>query len=112
MREDDYTGSPLGDDVDIDLLAADVDLYEFDPDDESLADEFAAQAENEQTLHFAEVANGTKSLRDAAEALHDFADELFSMADEGWELVDDVTNGHAVAVRFGVEDEDNENFIG
>lgn len=111
MPEDDYTGNPIGDDVDIDL-PADVDLYEFDADDEALADEFASLEENEQTIHFAEVANGTKSLRDAAEALHDFADELFAMADEGWELVDDVTNGHAVAVRFGVDDEEDEIFVG
>lgn len=105
MREDDWTGSPLDEDDDSAFLAADADLYEFDVDD-ALADEFAALAENEQVIHFGEIANGAKTLREAAEKLYDFADDLFAMSEEGWEFVDDVTNGHGTAVRFGVEEED------
>lgn len=108
MREDPYTGSPLGDDDDLDLLAADVDLlYEFDPDDEALINEYDDLADNEQVIHFGEIANGAKTLQDAASRLYDFADELFAMSEDGWEIVDDVTNCHATAVRFGVEDEDS-----
>lgn len=108
MRENDYTGKPLGDDDDLDLLAADIDLYEFDPDDEIFADEFGDVVENEQVIHFGEAANGAKTLREAAEKLYDFADELFAMADEGWEIVDDVSNGHGTAVIFGLDDEADE----
>lgn len=100
MPENDYTGSPLDDDDDSAFLAADVDLYEFDPDEAELADELMALAENEQMLHFGEVANGAKSLREAAEKLYDFADDLITMSEEGWEIVDDVANGHATAVQF------------
>jgi hypothetical protein len=104
MREDDYTGKPLGDD-DLDLLAADIDLFEFDPDDELFVDEVGDFAENEQVIHFGEAANGAKTIREAAEKLYEFADELFTMSEEGWEIVDDVANGHGTAVRFD-NDED------
>lgn len=106
MPENDYTGSPIGDD-DSAFLSADADLYEFDPDDDVLADEFAALAENEQVLHLGEIANGAKSLREAAERLHDYADDLTAMSEDGWEIVDDVTNGHATAVQFGALEEDD-----
>lgn len=100
MPEDDYTGSPIGDD-DSDFVAADEDLYEFDPDDEALADEFAALAEHEQLIQVGSAADGAKSLREAAERLYDFADDLISMSEEGWEIVDDIQNGHGTAVQFG-----------
>lgn len=106
MRENDWTGAPVDDDDDPAFLTADADLYEFDPDDEALADEYAALMENEQVLHFASIADGAKSLRDAAESLFVFADELVALADEGWELVDDVAHGFATAVRFGAEEDD------
>jgi hypothetical protein len=104
MRENDYTGSPLDDD-DSALLAADVDLYEFDIDDEALANEYAELMDNEQVIHFGAAANGAKSLREAASMLYDFADDLTAMSEEGWEIVDDVTNGHGTAVRFDVEED-------
>lgn len=106
MREDDYTGSLIGDDDEDSLVAADADLYEFDVDDERLADEFAALAENEQVLNFGDIANGAKSLRDAAEALHDFADDLVTLSEEGWELVDDVQNSYGTAVQFAALEEE------
>lgn len=105
MREDDYTGSPIGDD-DIDLLANDVDLYEFDPDDEALADEFAALAENEQVIRIGPIANGAKSLTEVAEKLYDFADDLIAMSEEGWEIVDDIVDGHGTAVQFAAIESD------
>ncbi len=105
MREDDYTGNPLGDD-DIELPAADIDLYEFDPDDEALANEFAALAEYEQIISIGDVADGAKSLREVAELLYDYADELLELSGEGWEIVDDILNGQGTAVRFNVEEQD------
>lgn len=105
MREDDYTGKSIGDD-DLDLLATDVDLYEFDPDDEALIDEYVDLMDNEQVIHFGTIADGAKSLREAAGMLYDFADDLTSMSEEGWEIVDDVALGHATAVQFGLEDEE------
>lgn len=106
MRENDYTGSPIDEDDDSGFLAADVDLYEFDPDDEVLADEFAALDENEQDIHITSAADGAKTLRETAEKLYDFADELIALVEEGWEIVDDIANGHGVAVRFDFDPED------
>lgn len=103
MVEDDYTGSPVGDD-DSAFLAADADLYEFDPADETLADEFAALAEHEQLIVFGSVADGAKSLQEAAGRLYDFADDLIVMSEEGWEIVDDITAGHGTAVQFAAID--------
>lgn len=102
-REDPYTGSPLDDDDDSEFLAADADLYEFDVLDGDIVDEFAT---DEQVIHFGEIANGAKTLREAAERLYDFADDLIAMSEEGWEVVDDVTLGHATAVQFGIDDGD------
>jgi hypothetical protein len=107
VHENDYTGSPVEDD-DSAFLAAGDDLYEFSPDDEALADEYADLMDGEQVIHFGEVANGAKSLREAAQMLYDFADDLTAMSEEGWEIVDDVTNGHGTAVRFGLDDEDSD----
>lgn len=105
VRENDWTGLPIDDDGDADFLAADEDLYEFSPEDEALADEYASLMENEQVLHFGNVSDGAKTLREAADALFAFADELVALADDGWELVDDVASGRAIAVRFDLEDE-------
>lgn len=106
MRENDYTGAPLDEDDDSAFLAADIDLYEFDADD-PLLEEFGSMADNEQVIHFGEVANGAKSLRDAAERMYDFADELIALSEEGWELVDDVANSHGTAVQFELGEEDD-----
>ncbi len=106
MREDDYTGSLLDDD-DPALVSADVDLYEFDADDDAAAEAFAAAAADEQTLHFGGAANGAKSLADAAQLLYDFADNLVELIAEGYELVDDVANGHGTAVQFETDDQDD-----
>lgn len=103
-REDDWTGSPLDEDDDSEFLPADADLYEFDVLDD--IDESLMLADSEQVIHFGEIANGSKSLREAAEKLYDFADDLIAMSEEGWEIVDDVTLGHATAVQFGLDDED------
>lgn len=105
-KEDDYTGSPVGDDDDIDFLANDADLYEFDPEEDALADAFAALAENEQMIRIAPTANGAKSLAEIAEKLYDFADDLIAMSEEGWEIVDDVVDGHATAVQFAAIESD------
>jgi hypothetical protein len=104
MREDDWTGS-LIDDEDEALLAADVDLYEFDADDEALADEYALLGEHEQVINFAEAANGAKSLREAAEKLYDLADEMIALAEDGWDIVDDIAHGQGTAVQFDTGDD-------
>lgn len=107
MREDDYTGSPLDADDDTGLLPADVDLYEFDPDEEALAEELTALEENEQVIRIGAAAEGAKTLQDAASALYDFADDLVAMSEEGWELVDNIAGGQGTAVQFAaIEGED------
>lgn len=108
-REDDYTGSHIGDD-DSDYLPADVDLYEFDADDEDNV-YYDDLGENEQELRFSAVADGATTLQSAATKLYDLADELLVLVEDGWELLDDVTDGRAVAVRFTeieFEDEDED----
>lgn len=105
MRENDYTGAPLDEDDDSEFLAADADLYEFDVDD-ALVNELTDLMESEQVIHFGEIANGAKSLQEAASMLYDFADDLVAMAEEGWEIVDDISNGHGTAVRFGLDEDD------
>lgn len=106
MRENDYTGTPVDVDDDSAFLPADVDLYEFDPDDEALADEFAALEECEQAIRIGACAEEAKSLQEVAAALYDYADELTELASEGWELVDSITNGEGTAVQFSAIEDD------
>ena len=103
MREDDYTGSPIDDGDELSLLEG-AGLYEIDLDEEPIA--FSIDDDNETVLHFGGVANGAKSLQEAAERLYDLADELLAMSGEGWEIVDDISNGHGTAVRFGADESD------
>ncbi len=102
MRENDYTGSPIDGDDELAEIE-DLGLYEFDADKDVL--DFDVDDDSEQVIHFGSVANGASTLRAAAELLYDFADELLELSGEGWEIVDDVTNGHATAVRFEVDEE-------
>lgn len=101
MREDPYTGAPIDDGDEIAaLLDADI-LSEFDVDDEfdTLGDE------NEMELNVCGVADGVRSLRDAADLLYELADEFLALAADGWEILDDITDGRGVAVRLDPDEE-------
>lgn len=105
MREDDYTGRKIDDGDELSQIEeALVGSYEIDLEEDALA--YGGDDENETLIHIGAVANGAKSLREAAEMLYDMADELLAMSAEGWEIVDDIANGHGTAVRFDVDESD------
>lgn len=104
-REDDYTGAPIDDGDQLSLLE-EIGVFEIDPGVEVLT--FGVDDENETVLHFGDAANGARSLAEVAERLYDLADELLELSADGWEIVDDVVNGHGVAVRFETDETDDE----
>lgn len=101
MPEDDYTGVSTGEPSDLDELLDDG-FYEESFDDEDAIDD----DENEIYLNVIEAVNGSKSLLETASRLYDLADELSELSENGWEIVDDVLNGHATAVRFGADSDE------
>lgn len=109
MREDDYTGSLIDSDDPTDALLQELEdagLHELDDDEYRTL--IYGDDDDEVVLNITSAADGAKSLREAAEMLYDFADELAAMSAEGWEIVDDITNGHATAVRFGLDGEEGQ----
>lgn len=110
MHEDDYTGSPIEDGDEFSRLEEDlVGVYEVDLDEDPLS--FDAD-DSEMVLHVGGVADGAKSLQEAAEKLYDLADEMLAMSAEGWEFVDDVVGGYGTAVRFESDDAEEVSFDG
>lgn len=106
MSEDDYTGSHIEDgDVLSDIEEALVGVHEIDLDGDPLSFD---EDENETLIEVHSVANGAKSLHDAAEMLYDLADELLALSADGWEIVDDITGGYGTAVRFDVDGESSD----
>ncbi len=104
MREDDYTGTPIDDGDEIAELLADDVLSEFDAE----YSESFGEDESEMIVDLRAAAEGAKSLREIAELLYDLADELLALSADGWEILDDITNGHGVAVRFDEEEPTSE----
>ena len=103
MHEDDYTGSQIEDDDELALIEGTLGgVFDIDIDDD--ASIYVGDDENETVIDVRTVANGSKSLQEIAERLYDLADELLELAGEGWEILDDVTHGQGIAVRFDVDE--------
>lgn len=97
MREDDYTGHLL-DDGDDDLFpAADAELFDWEDQDDSFPN--VSSDGGEDIIVVSTVADGAKTLRDAAKMLYDFADELLEMSASGWELLDSINNGQGIVLN-------------
>lgn len=102
MREDDYTGVPIEDDDEI--LDLEINgLFEVGLEETVIYDD----DENEMVIHLEGAADGAKSLEEAAQMLYDFADGLVIMSQDGWEIIDDIANGHGIAVKFSAFEEED-----
>lgn len=102
MREDAYTSSKIDDDY-LSLIE-DTIVDEFDADLEEDVLAYIVDDENKMIIHVGGAADGSKSLREAAELLYEFADELLSLSGEGWEIVDGIKDGCGTAVRFDADE--------
>jgi hypothetical protein len=105
MRENDYTGHLIDTDDDDAFLPADAELFDWEADEDALPPEIAYGGGDEEIIHVASAADGAKTLQEAAKMLYDFADELLELSASGWEILDDITNGHGVAVSLSDDSE-------
>jgi hypothetical protein len=104
MHEDDYTGSRIDDDDELSLIEDTLSVIDVDLGDDLTI--YASEDDNETDIYIRSVADGAGSLQEIAERLYDLADELLELSGEGWEIIDDIANGHGVAVKFDVDESD------
>lgn len=107
MHEDPYTGSIIDDGDEVTNLIDDDILSEFNIDDEDFVDALDGE-DGETVVNIQNAADGARSLQEVAERLYAMADELLDLSADGWEILDDISDGHGVAIRFDVDGDLND----